>query len=514
MDFIQAEINGIVQGFNAAPYLFIGSGFSRRYLGLEDWEGLLRKFCGRLKKYEYYRSDSDGDFPKIASAIAHDFNDMIWGSDHKPIIKFVEQNKDQFKVRNSAIKIAIANYIKKIGISKVKKEYENEIEVFRKINIEGIITTNWDTLLEDIFPDFKRVIGQDELIHSNPFGIGEIFKIHGCCSSPESLILTDEDYQGFNSKNAYLAAKLVTYFVENPVIFIGYSLSDPNVTEILTSIVKCLGEEHFDKLSSQFIFIQRAKGNEEVTKSIKLIGAAQIPITIIKLKDYSKIYKPLVEIKRRLPVRLLRYFKEQLYEFIHTNDPNGKIAVVDIEASSNVEDIEFAIGVGIHQQLARKGYDRIHVGNLIHDILFDTEKFDAKQLIETCIPNIQGNVPIFKYFSELEDGFDYRNLKKSAKKAYTKQDPISFSSETYRRQFEKHWKDKDIAELYKLKDYDKSIRLLACHYFSEEELEPLGDYLRSIYPHYFENGEPLIEQNTFFRKIVCLYDLLKYNTER
>ena len=50
----------------SAPFLFIGSGFSRRYLGLEDWEGLLRRFSENLRPFEYYLSTANEELPLVA----------------------------------------------------------------------------------------------------------------------------------------------------------------------------------------------------------------------------------------------------------------------------------------------------------------------------------------------------------------------------------------------------------------------------------------------------------------
>ena len=46
---------------NSSPFLFVGSGFSRRYLGLEDWKGLLKRFTKNIKDFEYYLGTADSD---------------------------------------------------------------------------------------------------------------------------------------------------------------------------------------------------------------------------------------------------------------------------------------------------------------------------------------------------------------------------------------------------------------------------------------------------------------------
>jgi hypothetical protein len=89
---------------------------------------------------------------------------------------------------------------------------EAEINLLKKIKIDGIITTNWDTLLEGCFSDFAKFVGQEELFFSELFAIGEIYKIHGCATKPESLGLTQEDYDSFHERNPYLAAKSLKAF--------------------------------------------------------------------------------------------------------------------------------------------------------------------------------------------------------------------------------------------------------------------------------------------------------------
>ncbi|MGC8107663.1 SIR2 family protein, partial [Salmonella enterica] len=71
---IKDDLIAHFSGALLAPFLFVGSGFSRRYLGLEDWSSLLQKFSSQLKSYEYYVASADGYLPKVASLLSSDFH--------------------------------------------------------------------------------------------------------------------------------------------------------------------------------------------------------------------------------------------------------------------------------------------------------------------------------------------------------------------------------------------------------------------------------------------------------
>jgi len=206
-------------GASSAPFLFLGSGSHRRYLGVEDWGSLLGRFSDGLMPYEYYLTSADSVLPRVASKLAADFHDYWWSAEAYKESR--EKNKSKAKDATSALRIEICNYLVAATQAGPGVEHADEIALLSKLNVDGIVTTNWDTLLEVLFPDYKVFVGQNELLFSNTQAIGEIYKIHGSATRPSSLVLTEEDYAGFHAANPYLAAKLITIFVEPPVVFIG-----------------------------------------------------------------------------------------------------------------------------------------------------------------------------------------------------------------------------------------------------------------------------------------------------
>ncbi len=170
---IEQKLFEIFKSRTAGPFLFLGSGFSRRYLGLENWGGFLSKFCLAGKPFEYYLSAANGSYPKVATLLAKDFNEYWWTA--AEYASSVERFKSRVVDESSALRIEICNYLATLDQSiAIQSEYSEEVKLLANLNVDGVITTNWDMFIEQLFPEYKTFIGQKELLFSNPQEIGEI----------------------------------------------------------------------------------------------------------------------------------------------------------------------------------------------------------------------------------------------------------------------------------------------------------------------------------------------------
>lgn len=388
--------------FRSAPFLFVGSGMSRRYLGLETWAGLLERFSEPTgKPYAYYASSGDGQLPRVAGLLASAFHRVWWDDDEFEDAR--DKHQADVTTRSSPLKFAIADHVnaavKRLPAKGVEGE---ELDLLRAAVIDGVITTNYDGLMEKLFADFKVFVGQSELLFSDPQGVGEIYKIHGSASDPNTLVLTDEDYEAFGDRNPYLAAKLLAIFVEHPVLFLGYSLSDSNVAELLVSVARCLTTEHLAKLQDRLIFVQWDPDVETSTLTATAISVEgfTIPVISVKVADFRDTFRALGSVDRKFPARLLRQLKEHIYDLVLTNEPTGRLYVQDIEEMDG-KTLDVVVGVGIQDHLMGEvGYLGLERKDLLLDVLEDESEYDADRMVDEVLPVVlrrPGNVPVYRY---------------------------------------------------------------------------------------------------------------------
>lgn len=510
---------GIFNSRSAGPFLFLGSGFSRRYLGLEDWRGLLSKFCVAGKPFEYYLATANGNYPEIATILAKDFNEYWWVAPE--YAASVKRYKSKIVDQTSALRIEISNYLSTLNQDKARESnYQKEVELLANLNVDGIITTNWDMFIEQLFPDYTTYIGQEELLFSNPQEIGEIYKIHGCSTKTNSLVLTDSDYREFNEKNTYLAAKLITLFVEHPIVFIGYSISDENVSSLLTAISKCIGKDNIEKLRQNLIFVQRLSDGEapNISDTYLAIDGIQIPLILVKTDDYIPVYEAIEATKRKIPARVLRYCKEQLYELVQSAEPEKKICVVDIDEIESKEGVEFLVGVGVASSEpegpSHVGYETISATDLFTDLLHDRGSYDGEQVLShvaTRALKSSPNVPVFKYLNQL--GIDTQEKYKASSFRLDKailRDLSKLGVESYRKSFFRLYRHSSMQEII-----DKCTPENASAYIpflSKEKID-----MELLHEFLLENEEKLdysvSSYASNFKKLVCLYDRLKWGWE-
>ncbi|MBN1469362.1 MAG: SIR2 family protein [Fusobacteriaceae bacterium] len=506
---ITEKLSEDLKSFKSAPFLFIGSGFSRRHIKLEDWKTLLKKFCiDNNQDFSYYNSKANSKLELVAELMAVDFHELWYKDDRFKENRLIASKTDFINVIEDPLKYEISNYIK---LKTIDCDYElkDELELLKNIAIDGIITTNWDLLLENLFPDFKVFVGQSDLLSSLSLGVGEIYKIHGTANYPPSLVLTQNDYNNFNIKNPYLAAKLLTIFLEHPIFFIGYSLSDENIKEILKQISFCLSENGVKNIENSLFFIEPIFDNSDDTFEKTVISindkdknlSISLPITLIKAKDYSKIYLALAKYKRKLNVKQLRLIKENIYEIVRDNDPKGRVSLID--PNSDINEVDFVMGVALKDNLTNLGYTLPDIHEINEDILFDNKKYDYEKIVSLTLNKVHHNFPKYKYL-RLGNFFDetINLIKEPPKKVLNNLKKSILESRTTGKFYDYCKKDKIVY------NYSYNCDLLMAHIQKNGaktiDLEKLRNFLKIKFQ------DDVIKNESNFKKMVVIYDWLKY----
>lgn len=329
---LQNELKKIFKEFKTKPILFVGSGLSRRYLNLPDWKSLLTFFAEKIIvdrfPYQVYERKAKSELqrlklnpteklPLIASLIKKDYEDrFFYENEFENDLK--EKYVHDIQSGLSPFKICLSDYFS--TANDYTETFSLEKDSFSKLinKVSNIITTNYDTFLEDHFKTYNIFIGQKDLLNKRMNRIGNIFKIHGSSTDPKSLMITKEDYDLFRENQKFLTAKLLTFFIEYPTIFVGYGINDNNIISIFKDIKACMTPESELELSKKLLFIEYTEREE--MQDIVNIEIAGLRMTKIVLKNYNILYDAFNEIVEAIDVEYLKALEDKIVQLIQTTD--------------------------------------------------------------------------------------------------------------------------------------------------------------------------------------------------
>lgn len=495
------DIYDFISKYKNHPILFIGSGFSMRYAKMAyNWDGLLEKVATEISSNTEYFLDLKADYmnkndvmyEKVASKLENDFNEML-KNDRNGKLKsindiFYEQMRKGENI--SRFKIYISKLLQNASIKESVKEEISELKKARK-NVSSIITTNYDQIVEQLF-SFNPLIGNDILL-SNPYG--SVYKIHGCVTCPESIIITNEDYEGFESKYELIRAQLLSLFVHNPIFFLGYRIGDRNIKKILKTIFSYVdyNSPEAQIIRDNFLLVEHESNsmNHEVVEHDIDMSDSTIRINKLKTDDFISIYRAIADLV--LPVSAMDIRKVQsVYRYICEG---GDIKVSFIDDLDKLDNSDKVLVVGSKKKIS---YIYANTSLIMSNYfrIIDESNIQILELIN------KQKIPKSQYFPVFAFATIYGGLKNIEILKQQQRDKIDTlvkkanpccagNHDTPDSVFE----DDKIPNTYKVAEIVCSIMN------GNMTLDSAETYLRDF-------GD---KKTTNYRKILCAYDLKKYD---
>lgn len=155
------------------------------------------------------------------------------------LVAIAQFHVNEKKTRN-AINRKIIN-----EFSSQAKETENH-KIIARLPIKTIWTTNYDNVIEAAYEKVNKVcdvkVLPDDITNSIHKRDVVLYKMHGDNRSPNSAILTKEQYESYHKTHAPFISTLTGDLTTKTFLFIGFSFEDPNLQYILSRLYVQYGQ--------------------------------------------------------------------------------------------------------------------------------------------------------------------------------------------------------------------------------------------------------------------------------
>ena len=357
-------------------------------------------------------------------------------------------------------------------------------------HFRNIITTNYDNLFESVYGSSKlNVIFSDNHTPYIDTKKVNLFKIHGDLSNPDSIIITESDYNNFFTKDTEqntIWSVIKGIIATKSILFIGYSLEDANVEVVFNKIRDKIGEN-----GKECYFVAP---NISTTKSKKLNRANIHPISLTGEKLFEELIEYLKKnIKKNFENKDIssEVYSEFIGNFglkseIEVDSSIGKNIVKNLTGIEGKDiKINMTFSVSSSSEEIHKLDALINKGDILGEITIDRESLTAFNF------NING--------INFRDIDDVKNLKIVPQPFFEKQVDIIFENG-------KEFNDVEI-KIFSLSQIDTKLRVITQLYGNELEIvtsPSVNDESEALFTYTISNQiDNVSKQIAFFELIEC-----------
>ncbi|MCG4282594.1 SIR2 family protein [Lacticaseibacillus saniviri] len=394
---------------NRYPIVFIGSGISKRYLSNSpSWDDLLKTLWTEAeidKDYYYFIDENNHDdtgatyndnFFTAKTAAGNELEQVFHKKFFAGQLVIDGLTKETALFENlSPLKFRIAQLLQGY---KLNSETEAELPLFRKFlsKAKMIVTTNYDTFIEDQLAQENGesptvYIGENGFFNDTD-GTAEIFKIHGSVNKPNSLVVTANDYQQYDETKLLISARLLVGLLHSPIIFLGYSLTDRNVVNLLSDFSAHFPGSDITEIANKIIVVDYDKNNrrlEETVRVREIPTSKDITYTSLRTENYAPIYEQISKIDEGVSPAEIRKYSGLIKRLIVDSENHGTLQDT-LVALYPLDELESRIDNGQKIAIAlgdRENFQVATLANYIEDYFSEHPKYRNKDALSFVASN-------------------------------------------------------------------------------------------------------------------------------